>query len=79
MLQEFARYAATPNYEKAFVIGANSRFTWVSGRKTSEDAVADAGLALPLLETIRERLEEGEDAYGDADMSATYLTSAPAP
>jgi dienelactone hydrolase len=42
MLQEFARYAATPNYEKAFVIGANGRFRWVSRRKTAEDAIADA-------------------------------------
>jgi 3-hydroxyisobutyrate dehydrogenase len=43
-----------------------------------EDAIEEAGLALPLLETIRKRLEEGEDAYGDADMAATFLTSAPA-
>jgi hypothetical protein len=42
MLQEFARYAATPNYEKAFVVGGNGRFTWVSRRKTADDAINDA-------------------------------------
>jgi 3-hydroxyisobutyrate dehydrogenase len=35
-------------------------------------------LDLPLLRTIRERLAAGVDEHGDEDMSATYLTSAPA-
>jgi 3-hydroxyisobutyrate dehydrogenase len=35
-------------------------------------------LDLPLLRTIRDRMAEGVDEHGDQDMSATYLTSAPA-
>jgi 3-hydroxyisobutyrate dehydrogenase len=35
-------------------------------------------LDLPLLRAIRERLDEGADEHGDKDLSATYLTSAPA-
>jgi 3-hydroxyisobutyrate dehydrogenase len=35
-------------------------------------------LDLPLVRTIRDRLAEGAGEHGDEDMSATYLTSAPA-
>lgn len=35
-------------------------------------------LDLPLVRTIRRRLEEGSAEHGDKDMSATYYTSAPA-
>ena len=35
-------------------------------------------LDLPLVRTIRERLEQGAREHGDLDMSATYYTSAPA-
>jgi len=42
-----------------------------------EDAAAAHGLDLPLVRTIRERLEQGADEHPDEDMSATYLTSAP--
>ena len=51
-------------------------------------AAKDAGLAvqsaerheldLPLLTTIRDRFEQGARAHGDEDLSATFLTSAPA-
>jgi len=51
-------------------------------------AAKDAGLAvqsaerhdldLPLLTTIRARFEQGAREHGDEDLSATYLTSAPA-
>jgi 3-hydroxyisobutyrate dehydrogenase len=51
-------------------------------------ATKDAGLAvesaerheldLPLLTTIRDRFQQGAEAHGDEDLSATYLTSAPA-
>jgi len=34
-------------------------------------------LDLPLLRTIRERLEQGAREHGDKDLCATYLTSAP--
>lgn len=35
------------------------------------------GLDLPLVNTIRQRLDEGAAQHGDEDMSATYLTSSP--
>jgi 3-hydroxyisobutyrate dehydrogenase len=34
------------------------------------------GMDLPLVETIRQRLEQGAQQHGDDDMAATYLTSA---
>jgi 3-hydroxyisobutyrate dehydrogenase len=43
------------------------------------DAASEAGLDLPLLDTVRDRLREGIEEHGDEDMSATYLTSAPSP
>lgn len=42
------------------------------------DAARASGLDLPLMETIRTRMAEGAREHGDADMAATYLTSAPA-
>jgi dienelactone hydrolase len=42
MREEFARYAATPYYEKAFAVGDHGRFRWVRRRNTAEDAIADA-------------------------------------
>jgi len=41
-----------------------------------EEAVQRHGLDLPLVATIRRRLEDGVEAHGDEDMAATYLTSA---
>jgi 3-hydroxyisobutyrate dehydrogenase len=35
-------------------------------------------LDLPLVRTVGERLAQGVKEHGDKDMSATYLTSAPA-
>jgi 3-hydroxyisobutyrate dehydrogenase len=43
-----------------------------------EEAVDRHGLDLPLVNAIRRRLDEGVAEHGDKDMSATYLTSAPA-
>ena len=40
-----------------------------------EEAARRRELDLPLVRTIRERLEQGTGAHGDEDMSATYLTS----
>src|SRR3954447_17436725 len=40
-------------------------------------AAKDAGLDLPLVATIAERLTAGSDEHGDKDMAATYLVSAP--
>jgi 3-hydroxyisobutyrate dehydrogenase len=42
-----------------------------------EDSVTRHELQLPLLTTIRQRLEQGAAEHPDADMSATYLTSTP--
>lgn len=43
-----------------------------------EESAGLHDLELPLLVTIRRRLEQGASEHGDEDMSATYLTSAPA-
>ena len=42
-----------------------------------EEAAERHGLDLPLVRTIRERMERGIPEHGDEDMSATYWTSAP--
>ncbi len=42
-----------------------------------QDAAERHGLDLPLVRTIRERLDAGVPEHGDRDMAATYLTSAP--
>src|SRR6202035_2209994 len=44
-----------------------------------EEAASRRELDLPVLRAIRERLEEGARQHGHADVSATYLTSAPSP
>lgn len=41
------------------------------------DAAASAGLELPMLKAIRERLDQAAAEHGDKDMAATYLLSAP--
>lgn len=41
------------------------------------DAARASRLELPLLETVHRRMAEGAVEHGDADMAATYLTSAP--
>ena len=42
------------------------------------EAAAVAGVDLPLIRTVAQRLAEGVDAgYGDEDMAATYRLSAP--
>lgn len=43
-----------------------------------QDAIDRHGLDLPLASAIRRRLDQGVPEHGDEDMSATYLTSAPA-
>jgi 3-hydroxyisobutyrate dehydrogenase len=42
-----------------------------------EDSAQRHGIDAPLFSTIRRRLAEGAKDHGDADFSATYLTSAP--
>jgi 3-hydroxyisobutyrate dehydrogenase len=46
--------------------------------RLAAEAAGQAGLDLPLLITIRDRLERGADSHGDEDLAATFLTSAPA-
>ena len=41
------------------------------------DAAARHGLDLPVVDAVRQRLEQGIRDHGDKDFSATYLTSAP--
>jgi 3-hydroxyisobutyrate dehydrogenase len=43
----------------------------------AEEAAGRHGLDLPLVRTVRERMQEGIPEHGDEDMSATFLTSAP--
>ena len=43
-----------------------------------EESVQRHGIDVPLFNTIRRRLAEGAKEHGDADISATYLTSSPA-
>jgi hypothetical protein len=40
--QAFAKYVATPNYEKAFVIGSKGYYGWASGHATQEEALRAA-------------------------------------
>ena len=40
--QAFADYLATPNYEKAFVIGPGGAYGWASGYNTADAALAAA-------------------------------------
>ena len=39
-------------------------------------AAEDAGLDLPLVQTVAQRLSAGSDEHGDEDLAATYLSSA---
>jgi 3-hydroxyisobutyrate dehydrogenase len=41
------------------------------------EAAEAAGLDLPMLRAVAERMREGAREHGDEDLSATYLTSAP--
>jgi 3-hydroxyisobutyrate dehydrogenase len=43
-----------------------------------EEAAERHGLDLPLLSVVRRRLDEAVPEHGDKDMSATFLSSAPA-
>ena len=42
-------------------------------------AAQDAGLELPLVQTVAERLTVGAEQHGDEDLAATYLLSATSP
>jgi 3-hydroxyisobutyrate dehydrogenase len=45
--------------------------------RLAAQAAAQAGLSLPLVDAIAGRLTQGAEKYGDQDMAATYLMSAP--
>ena len=74
--QAFADYLATPNYEKAFVIGPGGAYGWASGYNTADAALAAA----------REQCEQNckvvyeiDDTLADAAAgSQPPATSAPA-
>jgi hypothetical protein len=42
LVQAFADYLATPDYEKAFVVGRGGYYGWSSGHDSAEDALAAA-------------------------------------
>jgi len=78
--QAFADYLATPNYEKAFVIGPGGAYGWASGYNTADAALAAA----------REQCEQNckvvyaiDDTLADAAAGSQPLappaSSAPAP
>jgi dienelactone hydrolase len=78
--QAFADYLATPNYEKAFVIGPGGAYGWASGYDTADAALAAA----------REQCEQNckvvyaiDDTLADAAAGSQPLappaSSAPAP
>jgi 3-hydroxyisobutyrate dehydrogenase-like beta-hydroxyacid dehydrogenase len=43
----------------------------------AEQTAERLGLDLPVLKAISERMQQAVPEHGDADVSATYLTSAP--
>jgi 3-hydroxyisobutyrate dehydrogenase len=45
--------------------------------RLAEKAAEEAGLDLPLVKTIAERLTAGSQEHGEEDLAATYLVSAP--
>jgi 3-hydroxyisobutyrate dehydrogenase len=61
------------NFEPLFSLKLAAK----DARLIDESAMAH-GLELPLFATIAARMTEGAKEHGDEDMSATYLTSAPA-
>lgn len=44
--------------------------------RLAAEAASEAGLDLPMIEAIAERLAAASDEHGDKDMAATYLTAA---
>jgi 3-hydroxyisobutyrate dehydrogenase len=63
----------TRSFEPSFRLGLAAK-----DARLVEEAAQRRGLDLPLLSVIRERLERGAQGHADEDISATYLTSAPA-
>jgi 3-hydroxyisobutyrate dehydrogenase len=57
-------------FEPSFRLGLAAK-----DARLATDAAVTADLDLPLLETIRDRFEEGAREHGDEDMAATFLTS----
>lgn len=71
-LQNKGKAILERNFEPAFTLALA-----VKDASLVEEAIQRHGLDLPLLETVRERMEQGVPEHGDEDMSATYWTSAP--
>jgi 3-hydroxyisobutyrate dehydrogenase len=69
-----ARAMTERNFEPAFSLRLAAKDASLAAQ-----AAANRDLDLPLLRTIAGRLEQGAQRYGDADISATYLTSAAGP
>jgi 3-hydroxyisobutyrate dehydrogenase len=71
-LQLKGRMMIEHNFEPSFRLALAAK-----DAALAEDAAARYGLDLPLIATIRRRLEAGAREHGDEDMSATFLTAAP--
>jgi 3-hydroxyisobutyrate dehydrogenase len=74
----YARIKGREMIEKEF---GNPAFRLTLSRKDSDlvlEAAQDAGLEMPVLAAVRERLSRAEaDGHGDEDMAATYWATAP--
>lgn len=60
------------NYEPSFRLALAAK-----DAALADESARRHNLELPLVRTVRERLEQGAAAHPDKDMIATYLTSAP--
>src|SRR5262245_5590086 len=63
----FGKYLATPNYEKAFVLGDRGAYGWASGRATIEEALAAARKACS---NNCSRIYAIDDTLAEADVPA---------
>jgi 3-hydroxyisobutyrate dehydrogenase len=71
-LQSKGKAILERNFEPAFTLTLA-----VKDASLVEESMKRHELDLPLLQTVRERMEQGVAEHGDEDMSATYWTSAP--
>jgi 3-hydroxyisobutyrate dehydrogenase len=71
-LQNKGKAILERNFEPAFTLTLA-----VKDALLVEESIQRRELDLPLLRTVRERMEQGVPDHGDEDMSATYWSSAP--
>ena len=71
-LQNKGKAILERNFEPSFTLELA-----VKDASLVEESIQRHELDLPLLRTVRERMEQGVPDHGDEDMSATYWTSTP--